>query len=77
MKPQLEFIDDATFWPPLPCQMCRAQDVPFCVDSGAESVGACDEHIAPVLRHLVVNERREALVIRNCAVPPLTRPGTT
>jgi hypothetical protein len=69
----VEFADDdATFWPALPCRLCRAEDVPFCLDCDGDNVGACGEHIGVLLRQLVVDRQREVLVLRNCALPPLT-----
>jgi len=66
-----DFVNDATFWPSLPCQECRSVDVPFCIDDGTQTAGACELHVAILLRHLVVELRREVLIIRNEPVLPL------
>jgi len=67
----MDFVNDATFWPALPCQECRAYDVPFCLDDGLQTAGACELHVGPLLKRLAVELRREVLVIRNGRVFPL------
>jgi len=66
-----EYVNDATFWPSLPCQERRADVVPFCLDAGVQTSGACEQHIALLLKRLVVEQQLEVLVIRNVPVGPL------
>ena len=66
-----DFIDDATLWAPLPCKLCPSNDVAFCLDVGNQAIGACQDHLVPVLKHFVLEQHREVLVMRNCPVGPL------
>jgi hypothetical protein len=55
-----EFVDDATFWPALPCQECETEEVPFCPDAGDQTFGACETHVASLLKRVLYQQ--EAIV---------------
>ena len=71
VKSASDYVDDATFWPALPCMLCRSNDVAFFLDAGNEANGACENHLVRILKDFVLEQRREVLVMRNCPVGPL------
>jgi hypothetical protein len=70
----IDFVEDTTFCAQLPCQECRAEAVPYCLDYDRRTIGACEQHLGELLRRLVVELGREVFVIPNVAVPPLADP---
>jgi hypothetical protein len=52
--------------------LCRAPNVPFCLNAGGDSVRACNEHVLVRLTELAVHSQSEVLVIPNSAAQPVT-----